>query len=77
MDKYYTIKKVNESENKTQKLEWIVALLVLTAIPCSIIVASIIIALKFSNPFKFLLTWTTALKTTQEFFWYFFLYHGR
>ena len=44
------------SANKKQKLEWIVALLVLTAIPCSIIVASIIIALKFSNPFKFLLT---------------------
>lgn len=56
MDKYYTIKKTNESANKKQKLEWIVALLVLTAIPCSIIVASIIIALKFSNPFKFLLT---------------------
>lgn len=56
MDKYYTIKKVNESANKKQKFEWIVALLILTAIPCSIIVASIIIALKFSNPFKFLLT---------------------
>ncbi len=56
MDKYYTIKKVNESANKKQKLEWIVALLVLTSIPFSIIIASIIFALKFSNPFKLLLT---------------------
>ena len=56
MDKYYTIKKTNESINKKQKLEWIVAILVLTAIPFSIIIASIIFALKFSNPFKFLFT---------------------